>query len=29
MHRATGSRPAWYRRVWSAVSLVLLVALVE
>lgn len=29
MHDATGSRPAWYRRVWSAVSLVLLVALVE
>ena len=29
MHTATGSRPAWYRRVWSAVSLVLLVALVE
>jgi uncharacterized membrane protein YbhN (UPF0104 family) len=29
MHSATGSRPDWYRRVWAAVSLVLLVALVE
>jgi uncharacterized protein (TIRG00374 family) len=29
MHDATGFRPAWYRRVWSAISLVLLVALVE
>ncbi|HWD84041.1 MAG TPA: YbhN family protein, partial [Kribbella sp.] len=26
---ATRARPAWYRRVWSAVSLVVLVALVE
>lgn len=29
MRTATTSRPAWYRRVWSAASLVVLVALVE
>jgi uncharacterized protein (TIRG00374 family) len=29
MGAATRARPAWYRRVWSAVSLVVLVALIE
>lgn len=29
MDGATGPRPAWYRRAWSAVSLVLVVALFE